>query len=303
MHPPPRYGRARDALSRDALARADADGQPVGRRGQRADPARVVGARGVVREVEVEHEAVAVGAEVGALDRVEQVPAAAERGRATCRVGEREVDSAAVPLQPVQLEREAAAVELERGVAEAREAEDAVLARADVEDHGLDRNHGGEHSCRRVVVEVVDAPKRRALTVRERGLRMAREQLVATGAPDPPSLRWVGGRAYQAVEIDDAPPPVRERDQVPRPRPPSSSGVFATRPDGTRPSPLLRPTTRWSRGPTRAARAAGRGCHAATPACWTAATWSSPSTGARTAARSRPARSSAPPSNSTSRWP
>src|SRR5215216_4765883 len=138
------------ALGR-AFAGADLDSEPVGGWRERAAPARVVRARRVVGEVEVEHEPVALCAEVCALDGVEQVSAAAERARAARRVGEREIDAAAVPLEPIQLEREALPIELERDVAEAREAVGAVLAGDDVERHRLARSDRGEHARGRVV--------------------------------------------------------------------------------------------------------------------------------------------------------
>ena len=205
------------ARSGDALARADLDRQPVGRRRERTRPARVVGARRVVREVEVEYEPVALAAEIGALDGVEHVPAAAVAGRAARRIGERDIDAAAVSLEPVELEREAAAIELERGDAEAREPVCAVVAGADVERQRLDREDGRERSRRRVVVEEGEPAEGGALVLWERRLRMAREQVVASGAPDPPRLDRIGSRAHLAVEVGDAPPPVREREQVTRP--------------------------------------------------------------------------------------
>src|SRR5215831_3663382 len=52
-------------------------GQGVARWGKRACPGWVVGARGVVGEVEVEDQPAVVAAEVGAFDRVEEVAAPA----------------------------------------------------------------------------------------------------------------------------------------------------------------------------------------------------------------------------------
>src|SRR6185369_17560501 len=70
------------------LPGGDRDGQPVSRRSERTAPARVVRARRVVGEVEVEHEPAVVGAEVGALDRVQQVAPGAVGRLAAGRVRE-----------------------------------------------------------------------------------------------------------------------------------------------------------------------------------------------------------------------
>ena len=93
-----------DRLGAVLLARPDGDRQPVLRRAERADPARVVRARRVVGEVEVEDEAAVLFAQVGALDRVEQVPAAAVGLAARRGVGEREEDAAAVGVEPEERE-------------------------------------------------------------------------------------------------------------------------------------------------------------------------------------------------------
>ena len=85
----------------EALTRADRQRKPILRRRERARPARVVRAGGVIGEVEVEHEPLALATEVGALDRVEQVPARAVRRVAARLVGERDEESAAVPFEPV----------------------------------------------------------------------------------------------------------------------------------------------------------------------------------------------------------
>src|SRR5215210_1005090 len=65
------------SLFPEPLATSDRRRQHVGGRSERADPPRVVGARGVVGEVEVEQEALSDHAEIGALDRVEHVAPAA----------------------------------------------------------------------------------------------------------------------------------------------------------------------------------------------------------------------------------
>jgi len=95
------------------LAGGNLDWEPIRGRGERADPARVVAAGGVVREVEVEDEAAGVAAEIRALDRVEQI-APATVGRTAARsVRERAEDTATVGVEPVELERLRGAAELE----------------------------------------------------------------------------------------------------------------------------------------------------------------------------------------------
>src|SRR5437763_9659258 len=101
------------------LAADHVEPEPVRRRRERAHPARVVAAGGVVGEVEVEDEALVVTAEIRALDSVEQIAPAAVR-RATARsVGEGAEDAAAVGFEPVDLERLRGTVELEPSDAEA----------------------------------------------------------------------------------------------------------------------------------------------------------------------------------------
>src|SRR5204863_9331665 len=72
---------------------------------QRARPAGVPGARRVEGEVEVEDETVAAAAEVGALDRVEEIAARAVRLTPARLVAKRQEDAAAVCVEPVELER------------------------------------------------------------------------------------------------------------------------------------------------------------------------------------------------------
>ena len=78
------------AHARVPLPGLDGDRQPVRRRRQRADPARVVGAGRVVGEVEVEHEPAVVFPEIRALHRVEEVAAAAVALPSARRVAEAE---------------------------------------------------------------------------------------------------------------------------------------------------------------------------------------------------------------------
>jgi hypothetical protein len=67
-----------------------------------------------------------LGSQVGALDRVQHVAAGAVGLLAAGRVGDRQEDAAAVPLQPVELQRQRLAPQLEGGLAEAGEGVGAV---------------------------------------------------------------------------------------------------------------------------------------------------------------------------------
>src|SRR5439155_6733916 len=71
----------------------------------RANPARVVRARRVVGEVEVEHELPVLLAEIGALDGVEQIAARSIGLAAARRVGKAEIEAAPVAVEPVKVER------------------------------------------------------------------------------------------------------------------------------------------------------------------------------------------------------
>src|SRR5205814_3423801 len=104
-----RARRSRSGVPRDRsrvvlLARLHGDAQPVRRRSERADPARLVRAGRVVGEVEVEHELAAVFPEIRTFHRVEQVAAAAVGLAPAGRVAEAEKEAAAVALEPVELQ-------------------------------------------------------------------------------------------------------------------------------------------------------------------------------------------------------
>src|SRR4030095_8743811 len=66
------------------LARSDREGEPVLRGRQRTRPAVVVRTRRVVREIEVEHDVFAGDPQIGALDRVVEIAAAAARPPPLC---------------------------------------------------------------------------------------------------------------------------------------------------------------------------------------------------------------------------
>ena len=103
---PGKPGRGRPGLGLgQPLPRVDRHVDGVLGRRQRAHPARVVPARRVVREVEVDDDALAVRSEVGALRRVEHVAATAVAGAAGGRVPERQEEAAAVLIQPPQRSR------------------------------------------------------------------------------------------------------------------------------------------------------------------------------------------------------
>ncbi len=111
------------------LAGLDRDRKPVGRRRQGADPARVIRARRVVGEVEVEHQPPVLAAEIGTLDRVEQVSPGPIGLLGAGGVGERQEDPTAVAFEPVELQIQALAAKLEAGDGEALEGVGAIAAR------------------------------------------------------------------------------------------------------------------------------------------------------------------------------
>jgi hypothetical protein len=95
----------------EPLARLDTNVKPIRRRRQRACPSSVVGARGLIREVEVEHQSTVFSAQVGALHGVQDTAAGPVGLIVACRVGEGDEQAAAVSLQPVQVELDERPVE------------------------------------------------------------------------------------------------------------------------------------------------------------------------------------------------
>src|SRR6266550_5181872 len=90
-------------LRAEPLAGTDRQVEAVLGRRERAGPFRVEGARRLVGEVEVEHEAaVDVAAQVGALGGVEEVTAGAVGFGAVGRVAERQEQAAGVAGHPEQ---------------------------------------------------------------------------------------------------------------------------------------------------------------------------------------------------------
>src|SRR5262249_19599324 len=126
--------RSGDAVVRVPLAGGDGEGQPVGGRRGRGRPGRVVAGRRGVGEGEVQHQGrgIPVEAEIGALDRVDEVAPAAVGGVAGRVVLEREEEPAAVALVPGQLELVLRSVELEAHEANAGERERAARADRDL---------------------------------------------------------------------------------------------------------------------------------------------------------------------------
>src|SRR6266540_5708379 len=116
---PPRLG-AGPSLS-VPFAALDRHGHPVRWGSERTDPPGVVGARGVVGEVEVEDQAISFHAEIRALDRVEQVATRAVRALPAGRVAEGKEGAPSVALQPVQLQIEGLSGQREPGHREAGE--------------------------------------------------------------------------------------------------------------------------------------------------------------------------------------
>ena len=147
----------------------------------------VVVTGGVVGEIEVEHElAVLRRAEVGALDRVEQVPAAAVGRRPRRRVTERDEHAATVDVDPEDLEP------ADRQVHDAEAAHRHRLAAARLDLDALPRPgiHAGGEAHRGVVVEVPQAAERCPARGIEGRLRVRPEHAVAHRPPTPvPGLR------------------------------------------------------------------------------------------------------------------
>src|SRR5262249_47973363 len=80
----------------DPFAGAHTERKTIFGRSQRTRPACIVGTRGVVREVEVEHELMLADAQIRTLDGVVQIASAAVGFAATRGIGERQPQTAAV---------------------------------------------------------------------------------------------------------------------------------------------------------------------------------------------------------------
>src|SRR5437588_11916238 len=124
----------------EPLARTDRHRQPVRRRRQRTDPARIVDARRVVREVDIEDQPAVLGAEIGALDRIEEIPARPIGLGPAGSVAKGQIEPTAIALQPEQVEPQGLAAERESGDAEPDEPVLADVAGWDSVDH-LDAIH------------------------------------------------------------------------------------------------------------------------------------------------------------------
>src|SRR5207248_3526299 len=119
------------------------------------------------------------GAEIGALDGVEQIAAGAVRRAPARAVGERQEQAAAITLEPVQGQLEGAPGEGEAGGSEAAEPVRLAGARRELELGGLGRNDIGSDPEVRVVAVVGEAAERGPAGVVERRLAMLGEQAVA----------------------------------------------------------------------------------------------------------------------------
>src|ERR1700761_4182856 len=118
---------------------------------QRAHPARVVPARRVVHEIEVDDDALAVGSEIGALRGVEQIAATAITGAAGCRVPDRQEEAATVLVQPPQRQPPADRGG-DRDPPAQLKAGDAVRAGVDLEPLGLRGRFDGHREAQRRIV-------------------------------------------------------------------------------------------------------------------------------------------------------
>ena len=169
----------RSAGTSPALARGNRERQPVLGRRQRARPAIVVRARRVVRVVEVEQDFARAHAQVGALDRVVEIAAAAIGAGAAGRVGKRQPQSAAVAFEPIDGERRRVS-HGKAHLAGARAAQDAVGRQRNLErlpGRGLD----DPSAATPAYTDQYDLASRAAIR-RDRALRMLAEQPVARGA-------------------------------------------------------------------------------------------------------------------------
>src|SRR5205807_2245128 len=107
----------------EPLASMDRDREPTIRWRERAHPKRIIGARRVVRVIEIQGHGVAVcvGAEVRALDSVQQIAAGAVRFVAARAVFERNEQTASVAQDPESGEAEVLSVEVESQLTDAPE--------------------------------------------------------------------------------------------------------------------------------------------------------------------------------------
>src|SRR5215831_10880838 len=194
-----------------SLARPDRHGQSIGRRRKRADPAVVVGAGGVIREVEIEHEALADAAKVGSLDTVEEVASGGIALGFARRVGEGQEDATSISVEPVQIECVRYTPELEARRAQALEHDRFPTARTDRYRLGLALDNLCEGAVLRVVGEVVETLEVLAGARRKRRLRMRAKELVANLPPPSPRRLWNRALANLLVEREDPSLPVEQR--------------------------------------------------------------------------------------------
>jgi hypothetical protein len=190
----------------------------------------------VVGEVEVDHQPVGGPAQVGALDGVEQVAAAAVRALSGRTVAQRQEDPSAVPAEPPDVQASQLA---QRDGADPVQRHDAVVRGRQAQLPGLGRLQPRLEPQRRIVGRERQATERRPRPVVQRGVGMAGEQLVAARAPRAPARLGVTGRPGRGVEAGGAAAPVEQRQ-----RHPATVTALAT------PRPLA---SRFLRGPGPAA--------------------------------------------------
>src|SRR5215831_4737412 len=193
-------------------------GDGVAGRCQRADPGIAVPARGVVEEVQVDHQGPVGAAEVGPLGRVEQVPPAAVAGRAGGAVPQWQEKSAAVLLQPPHVDRRAQ----RRGQLDPPN-EPQRRGAVGAGGQGQLRWRGRRPQRQREPEPRVVGPDRQAggperVTRLERALRVLPEELVAAGPPPrvPALGAWL--RPHGRVELAHAPAPADQLKLGHRPR-------------------------------------------------------------------------------------
>ena len=170
-----------------ALAGGNRHLQAVLGRSQRADPPRVVRARRVVGEIEVEDGSARLLAEVRSLHRVEQIPAGAVGLAAARGIGERQEDAPAVALEPEEVET-LGSPPTRMSRAQTGGTRTGARRRSRSRAAWVGPRDRRDDAERRVVVEVGEALKTSG-PPRQRRLRMRSEELVACLTPrDQPSL-------------------------------------------------------------------------------------------------------------------
>ena len=156
----------------------------------------------------------ALDAQIGTLDRIEQVAAGAVGLPPTRRIGEGQEDAATVRLEPEERQLVLLAAEREARPCEAGEADRLALApaRTDLQRLRLDVLDRRERA-RRGVVGVVREPAEPGARLRpERRLLVVREELVSDRAPPRPPCRGLGRASRLAIGVEDGALPVEQAE-------------------------------------------------------------------------------------------